>query len=167
MRRRPALAPAFAALALLGTAGCGSEDTGGALDTEGGTAPLRPGATTLPPGAAVLTADLAAAEEVPGPGAPGGAGTARLVFTADGRVCADLTTTKVDLPTAAHVHSGARGVAGPVVITLPTPKDGTATGCVNADAAAAAKVTADPPAFYVNVHTATLPNGAVRGQLMK
>lgn len=167
--RRPAplLAALAAALALLAAAGCGSEDTGGALDTDGGTAPLRPGITTVPPGATVLTADLTGAEEVPGPGAKDGTGTARLVLTPDGRVCADLTTSKIDPPTAAHVHTGAKGVAGPVVIPLPTPKDGRASGCVNAEAPVTAKVAADPAAAYVNVHTAAQPNGAIRGQLTK
>lgn len=162
--RRAAL---VVAVLLPTAAGCGSEDTGGAIDTGGATAPLRPGATTVPPGATVLTADLSGAEEVPGPGAPEGSGSARLVLSPDGRVCTELATTKVDPPTAAHVHSGPRGVAGPVVITLPTPKDGRATGCVTADQAAAAKVAADPTNAYVNIHTATHPNGAIRGQLTR
>lgn len=154
-----------AALVVLGA--CGSEDTGGAIDTEGGSVPLRPGATTVPAGATILNADLRGAEEVPGPGAPEGAGTARLVLTPDGRVCADLATTKIDPATAAHVHSGGKGVAGPVVIPLPTPKDGRASDCVTGDPAAVAKVVADPGNHYVNVHTAAQPNGAVRGQLTR
>ena len=156
-----------AALVLLLGAGCGSEDTGGAVDVNGGTPPLRPGATTVPAGATVLTAELTGAEEVPGPGATDGAGTARLVLTPDGRVCADLTTTRIEAGTAAHVHTGAKGVAGPVVITLPTPKDGRASGCAPADPAIVAKVAADPEGAYVNVHTASHPAGAVRGQLTR
>jgi len=167
MDRRAPLLALLTALALFLAAGCGSEDNGGALDIGGGTAPLRPGATTVPPGATVLIAELVGAEEVPGPGATDGTGTARLVVTTDGKVCVDLATTRVDAASAAHVHTGATGTAGPVVITLPTPRDGRATGCVTADAAAVAKVVADPAAAYVNVHTATLPNGAVRGQLAK
>lgn len=163
-RAAPRLVPLVAAFALL-VAGCGSEDTGGALDTDG-TVPLRPGATTVPPGATVLVADLTGAEEVPGPGAKDGTGSARLVFTG-ASVCADIATSKVDPPTAAHVHTAARGAAGPVVLTLPTPKDGRASGCVTADPAAAAKVIAEPATAYVNVHTAAQPNGAVRGQLTK
>ena len=158
---------AAAALVLLVSAGCGREDTGGAVDTNGGTPPLRPGATTVPTGATVLTAELAGAEEVPGPGAPAGTGTARLVLTSDGKVCAELATTKTDAATAAHVHKGARGVAGPVVITLTAPKDGRASGCVTADPTAVAQVAADPANAYVNVHTGTHPDGAVRGQLTK
>lgn len=147
-------------------AGCGSEDTGGALDTDG-SVPLRPGVTTAPAGSIVLTADLSGGEEVPGPGAKDGTGTAHLTFTPDGKVCADLATSKIDPATAAHVHTGAKGVAGPVVITLPTPKDGRASECVTADKAAAARVTADPANAYVNIHTAAQPNGAIRGQLTK
>jgi hypothetical protein len=163
---RPA-APAALVLLLLLAGGCGSEDTGGAIDTDGASAPVRPGITVLPPNATVLTADLSGAEEVPGPGAKDGTGTARLALTPDGKVCADLATSRTDPPTAAHVHSGAKGVAGPVVIPLPTPKDGRASGCVDGDPAAVAKVIADPAGAYVNVHTAAQPAGAVRGQLTK
>ena len=165
---RPHLLRCAAALLLLAVAaGCGSEDTGGALDTPDGSVPLRPGVTVAPAGSVVLTADLSGGEEVPGPGAKDGTGTAHLTFTPDGKVCANLATSKVDAATAAHVHLGAKGVAGPVVLTLPTPKDGRASECVTADKAAAAKVTADPANAYVNVHTAAQPNGAVRGQLTK
>jgi hypothetical protein len=169
MSRHPGLRliSAVSIASLLVVAGCGKDDNGGALDTGSGTAPLRDGATTVPPGATVLTADLAGADEVPGPGAKEGTGTVRLVLTPDGKVCADLATSKVEAATAAHVHSGARGVAGPIVITLPTPKDGRASGCTTADPAAVAKVVAHPEAAYANVHTAALPNGAIRGQLAK
>ena len=153
----------LAALTLL-LGGCGANDTGGTVG--GGGAPqLRPGATTVPAGATILAADLTGSEEVPGPGAEGGAGTARLVLTTEGRVCAELATTRVDEATAAHVHTGLKGVAGPVVITLTTPKEGRASGCVDADPAVVARVVADPASSYVNVHTAALPAGAVRGQL--
>jgi len=161
---RPAAGRLLVLAALLAAAGCGREDTGGAV---GGSPQLRPGATTVPAGATVLTAELTGAEEVPGPGATGGAGTARLVLSSDGKVCADLATTKIDLVTAAHVHTGASGVAGPVVITLPTPADGRASGCVPGDPAVVATITAAPEAAYVNVHTAAQPAGAVRGQLVR
>lgn len=166
MDRTPASRCAAAALVLLIAAGCGSEDTGGAVDINGGSPPLRPGATTVPPGATVLAADLSGGEEVPGPGAADGTGTARLVLT-PGQVCAEMAITKVDEATAAHVHTGAKGVAGPVVITLPTPKEGRASGCVSADPAIVATVVADPAGAYVNVHTDALAAGAVRGQLIK
>jgi len=167
MDRRPALfmSAVVTALALLAAA-CGRDDTGGALNTGGGSAPLRSGATTVPPGATVLTADLSGAEEVPGPGAKDGTGTARLVLTPDGKVCADIATSKIDA-TAAHVHAGPKGIAGTVVITLPTPKDGRASGCVTADAGTVRMIVADPPSAYVNVHTAAQASGAVRGQLTK
>ena len=130
-----------ATLTLLLAAGCGANDTGGEVGG-GGAPPLRPGATTAPAGATILAADLAGNEEVPGPGA-------------------------VDGATAAHVHTGAKGVAGPVVITLVTPKEGRASGCATADPAVVSKVVADPATAYVNVHTAAQPAGAVRGQLTK
>ncbi len=162
-RSRRLVAAALVVLA----AGCGSEDTGGALDTPDGTAPLRPGATTAPAGSTVLTADLTGADEVPGPGARDGSGTARLVVTSDGKVCAELATTRIDPVTAAHVHTGTAGTAGPVVVTLPTPTGGRASGCVTADPTTTAAVAANPAAAYVNLHTAALPDGAIRGQLTR
>lgn len=163
--RRRASAAVLSILVL--ATGCGGSDNGGAVGIGRGQAPLRPGATTVPAGATVLTADLTAAEEVPGPGATGAGGTARLVLSADGQVCAGITTTKGLTATAAHVHTGDRGVAGPVVVTLPTPTDGRADACVRSDPAVVARVAAEPASAYVNVHTQAQPTGAVRGQLSR
>ena len=67
-------------------------------------------------------------------------------------------------PAAAHIHIGAEGIAGPVVQGLTAPTDGHSSGCVVNDALADA-LAADPGNYYVNVHNAEYPAGAVRGQL--
>lgn len=167
MKRRRSFVVSLGGIVLVTlAAGCGSSDTGGALDGSGAP-PLREGATTVPPGATVLVADLSGEVEVPGPGAVNGSGTVRLLLTPDGQVCAEITTAKIEAPTAAHVHTGPKGTAGPVAITLPTPKDGRATGCVTAPSATVAMFAANPPGGYVNIHTGAQPNGAIRGQLVK
>jgi len=69
-------------------------------------------------------------------------------------------------PTAAHVHSGSRGQSGSVVINFsPTFTTGAAFGNVTADAGSLAQIVAHPESFYFNVHNASFPNGALRGQL--
>jgi len=115
-----------------------------------------------------LFAGLSGGAEVPGPGDPDGGGFAVVeVFLDLGQICGFTEVSGIAPATAAHIHAGAAGVAGPVVITLPTPNaDGLGEGCVDGlDPALLQSVIADPGAFYLNVHTADYPDGAVRGQL--
>lgn len=105
--------------------------------------------------------------EVP-PASAAGHGTASItVDTVKGQVCYELTATGTDTPTMAHVHKGALGVAGPVVVSLDAPASGSSRGCVTAPADALAAILATPSDYYVNVHTAKYPKGAMRGQLGK
>jgi hypothetical protein len=66
----------------------------------------------------------------------------------------------------AHIHRGAAGVAGPVVVPLDPPAGGKSTGCPTVAKEVADEIMANPSNFYVNVHTAEHPAGAIRGQLM-
>ena len=61
----------------------------------------------------------------------------------------------------------AAGVAGPIVVTLPTPgADGIADGCVSGlDSAILQEILDNPGGYYVNVHNGEFPDGAIRGQL--
>ena len=115
----------------------------------------------------IAFAFLAGDAEVPGPGDPDGTGDAFLAFDSDlDEICASIFVDSIDTATAAHIHSGIEGVAGPVVVTLPTPgADGLAEGCVAVDQAVIDAILADPAAFYINVHNAEFPDGAVRGQV--
>jgi CHRD domain len=111
---------------------------------------------------------LTGAAEVPGPGDPDGGGTVQVALNPDkNEVCYDLTVTKIDEATAAHIHEGAVGKDGPVKIGLDTPKGGSAKGCKTADAAIVKDMMANPANYYVNVHSKDFPKGAVRGQLSK
>ena len=90
-----------------------------------------------------------------------------------------LTTVQEQSLTNMHVHRGALGVAGGVVIDskfgspVPVEAGGTARlirqNIVEPDATAAVTAITDllanPEAFYVNVHSTGHPGGVVRGQL--
>ena len=64
--------------------------------------------------------------------------------------------------TAAHIHTGARGKAGPVLIPLCAP---CATSVKGVAKLTAAQVKALDGKIYVNVHTVKNPAGEIRGQL--
>lgn len=105
-------------------------------------------------------------EEVPGPGDPDGFGLARITLnhTTD-QICSNLIVGNVQTPTAAHIHKAPIGVAGPVVVTLPNPADGSENGCVDVNESLLTEIHNNPSMFYVNVHNSQYPDGAVRGQL--
>ncbi len=109
-----------------------------------------------------LKATLLGANETP-KGSPTGKGTVELYMRGATKVCWEFTYSGIGTPAAAHIHKGARGKAGPVVVPL-----GAAfkkKGCTTASAALLRAITKTPGAYYVNVHTAEYPGGAIRGQL--
>jgi CHRD domain len=109
---------------------------------------------------------LTGAAEVPGPGDPDGTGTASVtVRPGIAEVCYTLEVEGIEPATAAHVHFGEAGTAGPVVVTLEAPSDGDSAGCAPASRRLVAQIFAHPERYYVNVHNAEYPAGALRGQL--
>src|SRR5581483_7307263 len=67
--------------------------------------------------------------------------------------------------TAAHIHLGAKGLAGPVAIPLCGPCTTTVRGTMSVSAAQA--TTLLHGGAYVNVHTTENPNGEIRGQISR
>jgi hypothetical protein len=117
-------------------------------------------------GAQTLSTTLTGDEEVPGPGDPDGSGIA--VITISGStVNYFLLAQGIAAPTVAHIHTGAAGVRGDVLVDLsPTFTGGLAAGSVaNVSAAVISNILGNPAGFYVNIHNAEFPDGAIRGQL--
>ena len=113
---------------------------------------------------ATLTGDA----EVPGPGDPKGSGTVVVTLNPDtGEVCYELSVANIQEATAAHIHEGAKGEEGPVKVALEAPKTGAAKGCTKADVVVIEAIMQDPADYYINVHNAAFPKGAVRGQLSR
>ena len=124
----------------------------------------------MPAAHAATTSEKAAmigSEEVPGPGDPDGKGTATITLDdVANTVCYQFVYTNIDKPTAAHIHVGARGVAGPPAVTFDVVRTGD-KGCVAADPSTLKGIRDNPAGYYVNIHTAQYPKGAIRGQLAK
>lgn len=155
------------------------------LAIAGATAAATVAAVAVPMGMAVaghantlLEADLKGRAEVGTSnriaGDPNGRGEA-YVFGVDGdptTLCYVLTVDKIGMAVAAHIHEGAAGTNGPVVVNLAAPADGNAADCLTEGEAGTfvgdqtvAEILANPGNYYVNVHNAEYPGGAVRGQL--
>lgn len=125
-------------------------------------------AASAAPSGVKLAASLSGTLEVPGPGDTDGRGVASVTVNSGQRqVCYTLSARNIDTATMAHIHAGAAGIAGPVVVTLKAPASGHSTGCATVTRELALKILKAPGDYYVNFHNAAFPNGAIRGQLAK
>jgi hypothetical protein len=127
-----------------------------------------------------LKAGLSGANEVP-PADPDGRGLA-LVETSRQRACFAVGWVRIAAPIFAHIHVGAAGVNGPVVVLFfdvpevapNTPPAalpasiGAVAGCVGVqDAKLLRDIRRNPAGYYVNVHNLEFVPGAIRGQLRR
>ena len=113
-----------------------------------------------------LVAKLKGTNEVPAAPASNTGRAEIKLNAATGRVCWEFHITKIDgKPTAAHIHKGAKRVSGPVKVPLGTIYK--RKGCTTAAKSLIRAVLAKPGTFYVNVHNAKHPGGAMRGQLAR
>lgn len=111
-----------------------------------------------------LTADLAGTAETD----EDGSGTASVVVDPDaGTACWTFSVETIDPVTVSHIHEGAAGADGGVVVDLDLDGfDGTSEGCNEAaDADTLQAIIDNPSGYYVNVHNEAFPGGAIRGQL--
>jgi hypothetical protein len=152
--------------------------------------PTTPTTTPAPDAPVTYSATLLPANEVPPVtgNEAGGSATAMLTFnlTKDGSgtttaATLDVTVNATGFPagtalTASHIHPGAAGTNGGVLVSLGlTAGEVTfATGSgsfskrgISVPVDQANAIMANPGGFYLNVHTASNPNGVVRGQLAR
>jgi hypothetical protein len=116
-----------------------------------------------------LTAALTAADEVPAPA--GDVSAARGAFTVTATRSATGATLTWQLTfsgltgaaAAAHIHTAARGVAGPVTVSLCGPCESGASG--TAEVTTAVLESLQTGGTYANVHTAQNRGGEIRGQI--
>lgn len=162
----------LALLACLTVVGCGSDSPTGPTTTD-----------------TVYVVPLSSANEVPpiSNAEAGATGTATITFHVTRDTASTITAATVDFSVTlanfpagsvarlAHIHTGAAGVAGPVLIdTGLTPAApvampaGTGTFSftgVTVSVENATAVLANPPGYYFNVHSVLNGSGVVRGQL--
>lgn len=127
-----------------------------------------------------LTARLTGAQEVP-PADPDGRGKADMEVDVDGgQICFDVKINDTATPNRGHIHAGATGVNGPIVVTFFELRPGDALStdprhdeiergrlqdCVSAAPTLLADIVAHPENYYVNVHNSRFPGGALRCQI--
>jgi hypothetical protein len=88
------------------------------------------------------------------------------------KVCIAIGVTRLDDVQAAHIHRGAQGVNGPIVVDpkVAVQKSGNGVvvgGCATVTSSLAQAIKRNPGRYYVNVHTSKFPAGAIRGQLRR
>lgn len=105
--------------------------------------------------------------EVPNDGDPDAYGMAMVVATLPNQLCYAVILKDAAAATAAHIHTGAAGVAGPILVNF-TSQPNVPTrfqGCATVPPATVTAIRDNSQNFYVNVHNAEFPGGAARGQL--
>ena len=149
----------FAAITLIAL-GCGGGSSVGGLDAE-----------------ATYTIPLSQSKEVPTPKPTAASGSAQIIVYANS-IDYQVSASSIAAVTMAHIHNGAVGVAGPIVVTLfsnvsnpLTPNGVFASGTLKDSNLPAGVTIASLKALiasgraYVNVHTLTNPSGEIRGQI--
>jgi len=87
------------------------------------------------------------------------------------RVCWQITVNNITAPMRGHIHKGPAGGAGGIVVPFFEPSNVNLNGCTSTKQPVDRRLLMDiiqhPQDYYVNVHNADFPGGAIRGQLKK
>jgi len=123
-----------------------------------------------------FTTELTGEAEVNAAGTPNlgdldGTGSASItVNVGQQRVCWDISVAGIAPATRSHIHKAPSTTSGPIVVsffetTATADFDSCTTTPVNRDLLK--DIIQNPQDYYVNVHNADFPAGALRGQLSK
>lgn len=111
----------------------------------------------------VFSAELNGSQETPPNTSPGAGIGLAIVNARTLNFSASVVSTGV-ADTVAHIHQAPPGVAGPVVFPL-TKEAGRSVWNVQGTLTPAQVATMRAGGFYFNVHSATFPEGEIRGQI--
>jgi hypothetical protein len=109
------------------------------------------------------TVTLSGANEVPAVSTTA-SGTGTVTIKDDRSVSAKITVTGMTA-TASHIHEGAAGANGPVIVPFTKTADNTFEAAPGAKLTDAQYASYKAGNLYVNVHSAKNPGGEVRAQL--
>ena len=171
--RSKALTVLSIATAVVGVTACGSKKSSSSTSSSAaasGSASSSSAATSSSKGGKVPSRTyrlkLKGSAEVP-KGAAKGTGSA--VITLHGKtsqVCWRFTHLKgFTSATFAHIHKGAAGTSGNIVVPLSTGPKLKHKGCVTSSGTLIKTIAKSPKGYYVNIHSKKYPGGAVRSQL--
>ena len=100
-----------------------------------------------------------------------GTGTAHVTINVgQQRVCWKMTANNIAAPTRSHIHKGPiTGAGGIVVSFFETAATANLESCttIALDRDLLRDIIQNPQDYYVNIHNASFPAGAIRGQLSK
>ena len=106
---------------------------------------------------------LSGSQEVP-PVTTAASGSGNITVSADKAVSGNVTTTGL-VGVAAHIHDGAPGKNGPVIVPLAKSSDNSWSVPAGAKFTDAQFASYKAGNLYINVHTAAHKGGEIRGQL--
>lgn len=106
---------------------------------------------------------LTGAQEVP-PVTTSASGSGTITVGADKSVSGSVTTSGI-AATAAHIHEGAMGANGPVIVPLAKTSDNVWSVAAGAKLTDAQYASYKAGKLYVNVHSAANKGGEIRAQL--
>ena len=112
-----------------------------------------------------FVATLNGAQETP-PNASTASGSGTATIDNATKVLTATVTTVGIVGTAAHIHNGAPGIAGPIVFPLTQTPAGSGNWSTTVTLTDDQFNLLKSGNYYFNVHNATFPNGEIRGQIV-